>query len=202
MPAGWVRDIPVVGAAGGSDRGLCSRFGNESRCCTNEPYHQVTTSHNFSIDKRLAGFGRVANKPWPPIRSVPSMSYFFFFGCLQKHQACMAHSGVPSSFLIPESEGALHCACAPPVQVMEQPAQPLVAPTLQEVGSGGGAAGAGASAVALGDAEPTIAATPSPKVRLPFLPHQSRTCLASSAKAAALVVYRGSGTCAFAYASR
>ena len=55
----------------------------------------------------------------------------------------MAHSGVPSSFLIPESEGALHCACAPPVQVMEQPAQPLVAPTLHEVGSGGGAAGAG-----------------------------------------------------------
>ena len=75
----------------------------------------------------------------------------------------MAHSGVPSSFLIPESEGALHTACLPPVQVMEQPAQPLVAPTVQEVGSGGGAAAwAAPGAAALLDAEPSVAATASP----------------------------------------
>jgi|GEM_PF-3691421 len=74
------------------------------------------------------------------------------------------HSGFPSEPISGESAGSRHSAWAPPVQVMEQPAQPLVAPTLQEVGSGGGAAAAGAAAGAAAplDAEPSIAATASP----------------------------------------
>ena len=51
------------------------------------------------------------------------------------------HSGFPSEPISGESAGSRHSAWAPPVQVMEQPAQPLVAPTLHEVGSAGGGGG-------------------------------------------------------------
>lgn len=95
-----------------------------------------------------------------------------------------------SGLKLGQSSPCLQLACLPPLQLIVQPAQLLVGPTRQEVGSEDTEAHCAAGFLTV---DPSTAKTASPKVPFEFFPHQSRTFFASSASATSLWMKRGIG---------